>query len=47
MGVKEDTEDLENVGMVVVAVESNELDDIAAVSGDVVSFDFNREIEAC
>lgn len=47
VGVNEDTEGFENVGMVVVAVENNEADEVSALSGVTATFALNCEIAAC
>lgn len=47
VGVNDDTEGFENVGMVVVVVENSEADEVAALSGMTASFALNCEIAAC
>lgn len=48
VGVKEDTKDgLENVGIVVDAVENCESDEVAVLAGVEVSFALKREIDTC
>jgi len=47
VGVNDETEGFENVGIVVVAVENAELDAVSVLSIGTVSFALNWEIEAC